>query len=75
MWKSFFDLQSWPFINKSFLTFTLLSIKKDKQKIVHIIPTPNCLQFDTIRMILEKRVKSQGVSEEEHDSMIYTPTK
>ena len=27
----------------------------------------NYLQFDTITIILDKRVKSKGVSEEEHD--------
>ena len=30
----------------------------------------NCLQFDTITMILDKRIKSQGVCEEEHDLII-----
>ena len=30
----------------------------------------NCLQFDTITMILDKKVKSQGISEEEHDFTI-----
>ena len=43
-------------------------------KILHIIPTciRNCLQFDTITMILGKRVKSQGAKEEEHDFIIGT---
>ena len=44
-------------------------------KIVHIIPMQNCSQFDIITMILDKRVKSQGVSEEEHDYIIGTPMK
>ena len=36
----------------------------------------NCLQFDTITMILDKGVKSQpGVTEEEHDIIIDTPMK
>ena len=35
--------------------------------------SPYCLQFDTITMILDRRVKSPGVSEEEHDFMIGTP--
>ena len=42
-------------------------------KILYIIPMQNCLQFDTITMILDKRVKTQGVSEEEHDFIIGTP--
>ena len=42
-------------------------------KISHIIPIQNCLQFNTIKMILDKRVKSQGVSEEKHDFIIGTP--
>ena len=40
--------------------------------ILHIIPIRNCLQFDTITMILDKRVKSQEASEEEHDFIIGT---
>ena len=48
------------FINKSFFT---------------LLPIQNCLQFDTITMILDKRVKPQGVSEEEHDFIIGTPMK
>ena len=35
----------------------------------------NFLQFDTITMILDKRVKSQVVSEDEHDFIIGTPMK
>ena len=35
----------------------------------------NCLQFDTITMILDKRIKSQTVREEEHDFIIATPMK
>ena len=31
------------------------------------------LKFDTITMILDNRVKSQGVSREEHDFIIGTP--
>ena len=55
-----------------------MPIKKDKKtnyelKISHIIPIQNCLQFDAIIMILDKRVKSQGVCEEEHDFIIGTP--
>ena len=30
----------------------------------------NCLQFDTIKMILDKRVKPQRVSEVEHDFIV-----
>ena len=33
----------------------------------------NCLQFDTTRMILDKRVNSKGIREEEHDFIIGTP--
>ena len=40
-----------------------------------IIPMKNCLQFDTITMIQEKRVKSQQVSKEEHDFIIAIPMK
>ena len=32
---------------------------------LHILPIQNCLQFDTVIMILDKRLKSQEVSEEE----------
>ena len=39
-------------------------------QILHIIPIGICLQFDTITMILDKRVKSQGVSAKEHDFII-----
>ena len=35
----------------------------------------NCLQFDTITMILDKSIKSQGVREEERDFIIGTPMK
>ena len=35
-------------------------------KILHITPIQNCLQFDTLTMILNRKVKSQGVCEEEH---------
>ena len=35
----------------------------------------NCLQFATITTILDIRVTSQGVSEEEHDFIIGTPMK
>ena len=44
-------------------------------KILHIIPMQNCSQFDIITMILDKRVKSKGVSEEKHDYIICTPVK
>ena len=58
---SYFTIFNYIIINKSF--FTLLSIKrqtKSSKKIVHNIPIQNCLQFDTITMNLDKRVKSQG---------------
>ena len=37
----------------------------------------NCLQFDSITVILDKRIKSQGGGgrEEEHDFIIGTPMK
>ena len=35
----------------------------------------NCLQFDTITMILDKRIKSQGVLEEKRDFIICTPVR
>ena len=35
----------------------------------------NCFQFGTITIILDKRIKSQGVREEEHDFLIGTPMK
>ena len=44
-------------------------------KISHIKPIQNYPQFDSITMILGKGVKSQGVSEEEHDFIIGTPRK
>ena len=40
-----------------------------------MLPIQNCLQFDTISMILDKRINSQGVSEEKHDFIICTPMK
>ena len=42
---------------------------------LQVIPILNCLQFDTVTMILNKRVKSHWVSEEEHDFIIGTPMK
>ena len=42
-------------------------------KILYIILIQNCFQFDTLTMILGKRVKNQGVSKEEHDFIIGTP--
>ena len=33
----------------------------------------NCFELDTITMILGKRVKNQGVSEEEHDFITGSP--
>ena len=42
---------------------------------LHIVPIQNFLQFDTVTMLLGKRVKSQGVSKEEHDFIIGTPMK
>ena len=45
------------------------------ENIIHIIPIQNCLQFNIITMTLDKRIKSQGVSEEEHNFIIGTPMK
>ena len=42
-------------------------------KILYIILIQNCFQFDNITMILGKRVKNQGVSEEENDFIIGSP--
>ena len=39
-------------------------------KISQIISTQNCLQFDTMTVIFDKRIKSQWISEEEHDFTI-----
>ena len=44
-------------------------------KILHITSIQNCLQFDTITMILDKRIKSQGVREEKRDFIIGTSMK
>ena len=44
-------------------------------KILYLILIQHCLQSDTITMILNKMVKTQGVSEEEHDFIIGTPMK
>ena len=64
-------------INKS--SFTLLSIKKTNiilgVEILQITLGQNCLQFDTLTMILDTRIKSQEVSEEEHDFLIDIPIK
>ena len=42
-------------------------------KILYIILIQNCFQFDTLTMILGKRVKNQGFSEEENDFIIGSP--
>ena len=44
-------------------------------KILLIISIQNCLQSDTMTMILDKRIKSERVREEENNFIIGTPMK